>query len=1023
MKTTWPPRLWNAPEITGWRRLPMHAVGRDMKGALRLDGDWRFQLLPTPEAPVTDRWTRIEVPGCWTMQDTGDGPADLPRYTNVTMPWPEQPPRLPAANPTGVYEREVHIPADWDGRRIVLQVGAAESVLLAEVNGEPVGAGKDSHLASEFDVTGAVRPGEPATVRLTVVKWSDASYIEDQDHWWHGGITRPVLLYATDPLYLADVRITASADGRLCADLTVRTCDPTGLLPEGWRVSGHLEGAGELGPDAGFTAAAIADDRVSDWLGQARITARVPDVHRWTAETPALYGFTVRLHRPDGSVADVSRHRVGFRTVEVRGTDLLVNGERVFIRGVNRHDFHPLTGRAVTPQDMRADFTTMKRFGFNAVRTSHYPNDPRLLDLADELGLYVVDEANIESHDHAHEIADDPLYLPAFTDRVSRMALRDKNHPCVIVWSLGNESDYGANHDAAAGWLRRYDPTRPVQYEGAAKLDWAARDDASDIACPMYASLDDAVAHATSGRQTRPFIWCEYSHAMGNSNGTLADHWAAIESTPGLQGGFVWEFWDHGILQGLDGPRAGRPAGRAGAGGYTAGVASDGYRWAYGGDFGDTPNDGNFCADGVVFPDRTPKPAMYEHRELAAPLRIAPDGPDQGQDRQQGGGGEGGRGPEHGRGLAEGRDGRCRGPVSVRVRNHQHFRNSGWLAGQWQLHPADPAAPVRTARADLPDLAPGEEASVPLPPRLTDGGGDDEAWLTLHLTTAADEPWAPRGTTVGAPRIRLRPERRDLLTRTGGKPKACVDVDADGRLCHPLLSAPPVLSLWRAPTDNDRIGGMADRWERQGLPTAPRTVLDVHRDGRRTIVRAEHATADGIVRHEQTFTSLPGGGVLVEETAVVPDGLTDLPRVGTVFATVFGLDHAEWYGHGPVETYPDRCAGGPVGRYAAPVADLFTPYLRPQESGGRHGTRWFTLTGPSGALIVHLDTPRQVSLTRYPAADLAAAGHHDELTPRAETFVRLDAAHRGLGTASCGPDTLPRYLVGPGTHRWAWTLR
>ncbi|MGW1365202.1 glycoside hydrolase family 2 TIM barrel-domain containing protein, partial [Streptomyces chartreusis] len=461
-------RPWEAPEVTSWGRLSMNAVDR-RSSALPLDGDWRFQLLSAPDAPVGGAWSTAQVPGAWTLQGT----SDLPQYTNVAMPFTEFPPHSPATNPTGVYEREVDVPADWAGRRIVLQVGAAESVLLVHVDGRPAGISKDSHLAAEFDLTALVRPGARATVRLTVVKWSDASHLEDQDQWWHGGITRSVLLYATDPLHLADVTVRAAYSGDLRVDCLVR--DAGGALPEGWYLTGDLDGQ-PLAQDAEFDRANAEDERVSDFLGEARLLATVAEVRTWNAETPELYDLTVRLHRCDGTVADTSRHRIGFRDVEVVGRDLLVNGERVFVRGVNRHDFHPLTGRTVSYDDMRADLVLLKRFGFNAVRTAHYPNDPALYDLADELGLYVVDEADIESHDHAHEIADDPRYLNAFVDRVSRMVLRDKNHPSVIVWSLGNESDYGANHDAAAGWLRRHDPTRPLQYEGAAKLGWADPD-------------------------------------------------------------------------------------------------------------------------------------------------------------------------------------------------------------------------------------------------------------------------------------------------------------------------------------------------------------------------------------------------------------------------------------------------------------------------------------------------------------------------------------------------------------------
>ncbi|MET8168025.1 glycoside hydrolase family 2 TIM barrel-domain containing protein [Streptomyces sp. NPDC005329] len=970
-------RPWEAPEVTSWGRLPMNAVDR-RSGANSLDGDWRFQLLSAPDAPVGGLWSTASVPGVWTMQ-TIEGADDLPQYLNVRMPYAEFPPLSPADNPTGVYEREIDVPAEWAGRRVVLQVGAAESVLLVHVDGRPVGISKDSHLAAEFDLSGVVRPGGRSVLRLTVVKWSDASHIEDQDHWWHAGITRSVLLYATDPLRLADVTVRAARDGELRVDCLVRGAG--GALPAGWYVSGDLDGL-PLAQDAEFDLLNAEDERVSAFLGEARLHAHVPEVRTWTAETPELYGLTVRLHRADGSVADASRHRIGFRDVEIVGRDLLVNGERIFIRGVNRHDFHPLTGRTVSYDDMRADLVLLKRFGFNAIRTAHYPNDPTLYDLADEIGFYVVDEADIESHDHAHEIADDPRYLNAFVDRVSRMVLRDKNHPSVIIWSLGNESDYGANHDAAAGWVRRHDPTRPLQYEGAAKRGWADPEVASDIACPMYAPLADCVAHALSGRQTKPLVQCEYSHAMGNSNGTLADHWAAIEATPGLQGGFIWEFWDHGILQRVN---DGRPVGRGGAGLYDNGVATPGHRWAYGGDFGEKDHDGAFVADGVVFPDRTPKPVMYEHRELAAPLRL--------------------QGFRH-EGLV--------------LSNHQHFRGLEWLAGEWELSLADGG--TLTAAAELPDLRPGETAVVPLPFALPEDGG--EAWLTLRVTTAEDLPWAPRGTEVCAPQVRLRaPAPVEDPVGAGRVGSGRVEIDADGLLVHPLLTSAPTLSLWRAPTDNDELGGMARRWRTWGLDALVRKLVSVRQEGDGVTVLAEYAGATGVVRHRQVFTPVEGG-IRIDEQAELPEEFDDVARVGSVCETVAGLDLLEWFGQGPWESYPDRSAGAPVGHHRASVDELFTPYLRPQESGGRHGVRRFTLSAPDATgLCVTLDEPRQVSVTRYRAEDLTAVTHHDELVPRAGCVVHLDAAHRGLGTASCGPDTFPSYLVAPGVHRWSWTLR
>ena len=312
----------------------------------------------------------------------------------------------------------------------------------------------------------------------------------------------------------------------------------------------------------------------------------------------------MELRSPGGEVVETAELRIGFRRVEIRGVDLLINGKRVYLRGINRHDFDQVTGRVISVESMRADLVLMKRFGFNAVRTSHYPNDPAFTDLTDELGLYVIAEADIESHAFQSTLCDDPRYLATWVDRVARMVQRDKHHPSIIAWSLGNESGYGANHAAAAAWVRRYDPSRPLHYEGAIRWDWTSDQGGTDLVCPMYPEIGAIVDHANSGLQRHPLIMCEFSHAMGNSNGTLAEYWDAIESTPGLQGGFIWEWWDHGLIQT-------RPDGTT--------------HWAYGGDFGDEPNDGNFVTDGMVWPDRTPKPALWEHKALAAPVRLGLD--------------------------------------------------------------------------------------------------------------------------------------------------------------------------------------------------------------------------------------------------------------------------------------------------------------------------------------------------------------------------------------------------------------
>ena len=995
------PRPWVAPELTAVGRGPMHTLRHDDPARrIELDGRWRFQLLRVPGAEPGPDWSEADVPGCWTMQGFGD----WPHYTNVQMPFPGLPPAIPDDDPTGVFEREVDIPPAWIGRRIVLHVGAAESVLIVTVNGVEMGVSKDSHLAAEFDVTGSVHEGSN-TLRLRVIKWSDATYIEDQDQWWHGGITRSVFVYTTGPIWLADVRATAGLGNDLrtgTLDVTVDMGFSADRLPPGCQVEVVLPDARTLTAEPARTAApgwptggpdrALLDrrilgeplsaaERAVEWQqldrmleppaeGSVRWQVELTDVEPWSAERPVLHDLAVILRGPEGVVVDSANLRIGFRRVEIRDRDLLVNGRRVLIHGVNRHDFDQLTGRVVSREGMRADLVLMKQFGFNAVRTSHYPNDPALLDLADELGLYVIDEADIESHAFQSTLCDDSRFLAAWVDRVSRMVQRDRNHPSVIAWSLGNESGHGANHEAAAAWVRRADPSRPLHYEGAIRFDWTSPQTVSDLTCPMYPTLDAIVAHARSGRQLHPLIMCEYSHAMGNSNGTLADYWDAIETTPGLQGGFIWEFWDHGLVQEL-------PDGRR--------------HWAYGGDFGDVPNDSNFVCDGLVWPDRRPKPAMFEHRQIAAPVRVSASAQD----------------------LAAGR---------IKIENRQDWRDLGWLAASFEVTAGDEV--VSASDLVLPAIPPGARGIVTLAPGGFAMPADGrEVLLTLVFRTAGDEPWAPQGLEVGWGQVELAPWAVPFPTEEAAAPGATAPIDDDGRIVHPLLATCPDLSLWRAPTDNDRIGGSATRWDADGLDRLERAVTSVERDGAAATVRAELRTRGGrIVLHERKIRATASGFV-VDERVEIPDELTDLARVGVVLETIPGFEDGSWYGRGPHESYPDRKRGARIGRWQASVTDLATPYIRPQENGGRSDVRLLELADRRGRRIrLTFDRPLQVSATHHRAADLARATHDYELEPVPATVVHFDVVHRGLGTASCGPDTLPAYLVGSGTYEWRWSL-
>lgn len=622
-----------APECVSLNRLPMRATCYPYpsvalaRGGERekspwfqlLNGPWRFRMADRPEditvedtSSETNRsaWAEVAVPGNWTLQGYGH-----PHYTNIQMPFPNEPPSVPAENPTGIYARHFDLPDSWRDRRIVIHFGGAESVLYVFVNGHAVGMGKDSRLPSEFDITRHVKFAGRNEVVAVVVKWSDATFIEDQDQWWMGGLHREVYLYATSPVYIADVFATAALEknyrgGHFTAKIKLGFPEQ----PEpGWKVEANLyddQGKAAWSKPLAVEVPVGAPER---WPRlEAHLDAKVSQVRPWSAEAPHLYRLVVVLKNTAGKIVEVTSTRLGFRSIEICDRQLLVNGRRVMIKGVNRHDHHDTLGKALDRETMRLDAVTMKRCNVNAVRCSHYPNDPYWLDLCDELGLYVIDETNLEAHAFFHQLCRDRRYTTAFVDRAVRMVERDKNHSSVIAWSLGNESGFGPNHEAMAAWIRAYDPSRPLHYEPAlyqhnvvSKLKrYDHGYQATDIVCPMYASIEQIMAWATDKShpdRRRPLILCEYSHAMGNSNGSLADYWDAFEKHPGLQGGFIWEWIDHGIRQ----------------------KTADGVEyWAYGGDFGDQPNDLNFVCDGLVWPDRRPHPGVEEFRYLAQPAKA-----------------------------------------------------------------------------------------------------------------------------------------------------------------------------------------------------------------------------------------------------------------------------------------------------------------------------------------------------------------------------------------------------------------
>ena len=983
----------------------------------RLDGEWKFLLVDRPEMAPTmfmaptitdDDWADVTVPGLWTMQGY-----DRPIYTNVQMPFKGVPPEVPVDNPTGLYRSTFTVPRAWAKRRIVLHVGAADSVLHVWVNGRAIGISKDSRLEAAFDVTDAVSTGSNS-LAFMVVRWSDASYVEDQDQWWHAGIGRSVTLSATDRIWIEDVHATPGWDPkRRVGSLHVRTEIAFTAKPErDWTVRTHVEtmkgrklGSAQVGP--------VPTDRRA-YLFSGHVVETTVDelaVAPWSSEVPTRYRLVVALLDATGNVREVNACTVGFRSIEIRDRELLINDEPVLIRGMNRHDFDPDTGRVVTVAQMRADLVLMKQYGFNAVRTSHAPNDPVFYDLCDELGLYVVDETNFESHAFILSLCHDPRYAAALLDRGSRMVTRDKNHPSIIMWSLGNESGYGAHHEALASWIRAYDPTRPIHYEGAIMWEWDRKQTATDVLCPMYPEIVDIVEWAEQRRGELPLIMCEYSHAMGNSNGCLAEYWDAIESTPGLQGGFIWEFWDHGLRQTL-------PDGST--------------RYAYGGDFGDEPNDVNFCIDGMVWPDRAPKPAMEEHKALAAPVAIE---------------WVGGRTPR------------------VRITNRQDFRDLSWLRARYEI--AVDGEVRAGAMLPVPDIGPGESKTLTLPRAVPPFGEGEEATLTVCVTTAGAQAWAPRGFQVAAVQVqipegrphrsahgyhqrRARPaevgpsveiERGPSMRVSGPALDAAIDSTTGAlTLAHrgdALIERGPELALWRAPTDNDglKLADLQDlkplgRWRTAGLDAlhvrdAVVKVAARGHDARVSVTRTiAGSDPDASIVQRETMTLRPDGAVVATEDVRIPAHFDDLPRVGMRWTLPIALDALTWYGRGPVESYPDRRRGARLGRFSSTVLDQYVPYVMPQEHGGHADTRWVVVhTGAGRGLLVTADVPFQLNVSRYTPEQLTAATHAEDLVPSEHVTLHVDVRHRGLGTLSCGPDTLTEYRIGPGRYRFGWAMR
>ncbi|MDQ1718564.1 MAG: beta-galactosidase [Pseudonocardiales bacterium] len=966
MTATRPDVLRSVAPGAGRREPRAHTLSDTAR--LELGGTWQFALAdradqPTPgqdpdgpagadfpdggfaEPEFDDRdWGQIEVPGHWQLQGHG-----RPAYTNVRYPFPVDPPFVPDENPTGRYRRVFDLPTDWPGGPAVLRFLGVDSLFTVWLNGAELGWSTGSRLTTEFDV-GPLLQERGNVLAVRVHQWSPASYLEDQDMWWLSGIFRDVSLIARPSGAIDDYFVHAEYH--------------------------HLDGSATLRVHTDVAARLSVPE-----LGLVDVDAAGPhellSVQPWSAETPRLYNGVLSAGGEQIAL------RIGFRTVAVTDGLLTVNGRAVLIRGVNRHEWNPDRGRAVTAEDMLSDVLIMKRHNINAVRTSHYPPHPDFLALCDEYGLYVIDECDLETHgffftEWRRNPSDDPQWLPAMLDRMRRTVERDKNHPSVIIWSLGNESGHGTNLAAMSQWTHDRDPSRPVHYEG----DWDSG--YVDLYSRMYATHEevDAIGRYAepvtvnpaldAHRRNIPFLQCEYAHAMGNGPGGLLEYQQLFEKYPRCQGGFVWEWIDHGIRQVDD-----------------AGVEY----FAYGGDFGEPLHDGNFVADGLVFPDRTPSPGLIEYKAVIAPIGI---------------------------GIEPVGSARS---ASITITNKHEAIDSGYLRFRWEVTAG--AEPVADGELEVSPIEPGESRTISLADLPAT---EAETWLTVSAVLAKDMNWAPAGHVIATGQGHLSQRAAPTWLAGRGAPDRQLFDPATGRLSMigGIAVDGPRLDLWRATTDNDRgqHGKPVDpAWRALGLHRLRHRVIERSWQDDAFVLRTRVGPAATDLGMLTTYTWQADGPGLILRVDVEPEGdwAVPLPRLGLRMSAPASITDVEWFGRGPGEAYADSTQAALVGRYQSTVDGLQTPYVYPQENGNRREVRWAELRGPAGGLRIEGAPAVDLTVRRWTSEDLDAARHTTDLVPGDRVYINLDVGQNGLGTASCGPGVLPEYVLSAAPT--TWTIR
>jgi len=1028
---------WEDPAVIGRNReaahctlMPYSDISSAKKGRpqespwfMNLNGAWKFKWVGRPEErPVeffkaeydVSGWDEITVPANWQLQGYG-----TPIYTNVPYPFQPDPPRVTSTppenftnyenrNPVGSYRRDFVLPNGWADREVFIHFDGVDSAFYIWVNGREVGYAQGSRTPAEFNITRRLRPGRN-TVAVQVFRWCDGSYMEDQDFWRLSGIYRDVYLFATPRVHIRDFFVNTDLDenyedATLTIDAELINYSESKTAKPVLRAILFDDVGNEIAsPHSHKGPVTVSPQGKADEY----LSGEIKNPDKWSAEQPGLYTLVLVLENPAGHIVETLSTKVGFRKVELRDGLLQVNGKPIYIKGVNRHEHDPYTGHYVTRESMIKDITLMKRHNINAVRTSHYPNAPLWYSLCDEYGIYVADEANIESGGLGYG-ARSPARLPEWTKthlaRARRMVERDKNHPSVIIWSLGNEAGRGKNFEVIGTWINKRDPTRLVQYEKEKVEPY------THIFCPMYWGVEKVIEYGRNGgplplpswsEQTKrqfletvrsnpePLILSEYAHAMGNAVGNLKEYWQAFRKYRNCQGGFIWDWVDQGLAKKDE--------------------QGNSY-WAYGGDFGDIPNTGDFCCNGLVLPDRRVPPKLLDVKKVQQDV------------------------------LFEAADVLA---GEIRIENEFFFRNLSDFELRWTL--GDGCKTLQSGHIEKLDIGPQQTRPVKIPfrePNLRPGA---EYWLRVSLNLKTDTLWAEKGHEVAWQQFKMPfdvPEAASAAADASLKLAISQNDDeitfrsevfeasfskSSGQmsslryfskqiLATDTAQCGPVLNVYRAPTSNDRW--FAGRVRKAGLDKLDYRLGDfrlIQQGEKRaellTTIDCRAKEGVGFI-HTCKYTILPDGTMKVAN-AVMPYGQIDiLPKVGLTAGIDGSFDMFHWYGAGPHESYVDRAESCAIGLYHGKVSEQYFPYVVPQETGNKTQVRYAALTDTDGqGLIVVCEQPYSVSAMHFTEQELDRAKHINELKPQDRIVLDIDYAHMGLGNASCGTIPLGKYIL------------